>query len=298
MCAMLKYAGIESYYTLAFSGSRVPRFEEDFPNQAFNHVIVTVPLPGDTLYLECTSKNFPAGYYGTGNQGRRALVTKSSGSHLVDVPAMTPAQTERVYNFRVECHDDRSSTVGLDAKLRGGEFERFLSLSSGWNRNDAELYLRNYALGGGLQLTGHRIDRPHRDSTFVDVHMEAAGQGMYRVFGKVMILDNFRLSVPAYELPESRKTGVRIDIPQNDLLVVEYRFDGPQPAVAPDDVSIESPYGRYSAVFEIPGEGRLTVTKRLEINPGNIPVGEYAEFYEFVSRVRKYEHLNYQVTVL
>ncbi len=294
MRAILKYAGIEAYYTLAYLDSQVPYFDEDFPSNEFNHIIVTVPLDGETLFLECTNKNSPFGYPGTSNQGRKALATKQSGSCLVDVPAMTPAQTECTYRFNVKCPDDRTSTISLDAELRGAEFEHFVFLANRANRNDVEIYLRNYAFGKTLQMTGYKIDRPHRDTAFVNLHIEGTNPGFYRVFGQAMMIDNISLAIPAYEAPGVRKSEVQIDFPQNDVTVIEYELDGRKLTAVPKDISIESPYGSYSAVFEV-ADSKLTVTKNLIIYAGRIPLAEYPEFYDFVSRVRNLEHSKYQI---
>ncbi len=294
MRAILRYAGIESYYTLAYLDGQVPYFNEDFPNDAFNHIIVTVPLDGETLFLECTSKNSPFNYPGTSNQGRKALATKQSGSCLVDVPPMTPEDTECIYRFHVKCPDERTSAISLDAKLRGGEFEHFVFLATGANKNDVEIYLRNYAFGKTMQMTGYGIERPHRDSAFVNLRVDGTNTGFYRIFGQTMMLENVSLEIPAYEAPGNRKSQVQIDFPRNDTSTVEYELTGIRLSSIPKNVSIESPYGSYSAVFGI-ADGRLKVTKNLRINTGNITLDEYPGFYDFISRVRSHEYSKYQI---
>ncbi len=147
-------------------------------------------------------------------------------------------------------------------------------------------------------MTHYGIERPHRDSTFVEVRMEATSPGAYRVMGETMILDNISLGVPAYESPDNRKSSVQIDLPRNDRMTVEYRFDQMRLAAIPQDVTIETPYGIYSIVFGMPDPGILTVTKRIEINAGKIPLEEYPAFYDFMSRIRRRENSKHQISVL
>lgn len=297
MRAILKYAGIESYYTLAYLDEQAPLFFEDFPSNVFNHIIVTVPLQNDTLFLDCTSKNLPFGWPGTKNQGRKALVTKSSGSRLTDVPAMTSREVASVWRFRVKCPDDRTSTINLDAKLRGEAFEYFLSLGTAVNKNDVEQHLRNHSFGGVMQMTDYKIERPHRDTAFVELHVEGIDPGFYRVFGETMILNNMSFGLPAYEPPANRRSAVQLDLPLSRTVIIEYELDGITIAGLPDDISIESPWGTYSVVFEM-SEGGLTVTKSLEVVAATVTLDEYPDFYDFVSRVRSRENSKYQISVL
>ncbi len=297
MRAILKYAGIESYYTLAYLDEQVPMFVEDFPSNVFNHIIITVPLHSDTLFLDCTSKNLPFGMPGTWNQGRKALVTKSSGSRLVDVPAMTPQEVASVWRFRVKCPDDRTSTINLDATLRGEAFEHFLSLGNAVNKNDVEQYLRNHTFGGAMQMTDYNIERPHRDTAFVELHVEGINPGFYRIFGGTMILDNLSFGLPAYEPPAARRSAVQLDLPLSRTVIVEYELDGIAIAKLPENISIESSRGTYSVAFEMSGGG-LTVTKSLETEAGTITPDEYPDFYDFVSRVRSRENSKYQIPIL
>lgn len=296
MRAILAHAGIEAHYTLANLDDTVPYFDESFPSNVFNHIIAVVPLATDTIFLECTSKNSPFNYVGTSNQARKALVTKRSGSHLVDVPAMTAADTECIYRFRVQCPDSRSSAISLDAKLRGPEFERFAFLASGANKNDVDIYLRNYTFGKTFQMSEYTIDRPHRDSTFLNLSVKGTNPEFYRVFGQTVILNSISMGLPAYELPAERKTAVQIDLPLNNTMIVEYELTGVVLTSAPAGMAIESPYGAYEAAFKLDG-AKLTVTKRLTMNAGTIPLDEYPAFYDFVAAVRNHENSKYQITV-
>ena len=72
--AALNVVGIYSDYTLI----NASRYDIDtrFPNQAFNHVVLSIPLQKDTVWLECTSQRTPAGYISNLLRNKHALIIK------------------------------------------------------------------------------------------------------------------------------------------------------------------------------------------------------------------------------
>lgn len=86
MKALLKEAGIHSDYTLVMAGAN-PSFDLEFPSNQFNHAILRVPMKADTLWLECTSDIFPAGYLGSFTSNRPVLVITQEGGELDHTPS-------------------------------------------------------------------------------------------------------------------------------------------------------------------------------------------------------------------
>jgi hypothetical protein len=86
--AMLKEAGINAYTALVFAGKDdFHKLDEQFPSNTFNHVILCVPQEKDSIWVECTSQQLPAGYLGRFTQDRQVLLTTESGGYLCKTPA-------------------------------------------------------------------------------------------------------------------------------------------------------------------------------------------------------------------
>src|SRR3546814_15272406 len=61
--ALLEVVGIPSVYTEVNAGDHQRSYLPDFASFGQgNHIILCVPLDGDTTWLECTSKETPFGY--------------------------------------------------------------------------------------------------------------------------------------------------------------------------------------------------------------------------------------------
>ncbi len=86
MKSLLKSVGINAYYTEIGSGSRKINHTDFTSLYQTNHVILTVPGPEDTLFLECTNQYFPPGYLGNDNSDRYALMACPEGGRLIQTP--------------------------------------------------------------------------------------------------------------------------------------------------------------------------------------------------------------------
>lgn len=81
--ALLNIAGIESYYSIVNAGSNKQSIDPHELSNTFNHVILCLPLNGDTTWLECTSDDTPFGYISNFTDDRYALLIKDGASQLV-----------------------------------------------------------------------------------------------------------------------------------------------------------------------------------------------------------------------
>ena len=61
---LLSVVGIASYPALINAGYNKYPADTRFPSDPFNHVILCVPMEKDTVWLECTSNNAKAGFFG------------------------------------------------------------------------------------------------------------------------------------------------------------------------------------------------------------------------------------------
>lgn len=85
--ALLKAAGVPSFTALVSAGiDDYYKVDPSFPNNYFNHVILCIPNHHDSIWVECTSSVFPAGYLSDFTDNRYALICGSDGGKLVKTP--------------------------------------------------------------------------------------------------------------------------------------------------------------------------------------------------------------------
>ncbi len=86
MYAALRAVGIKSHPALINATYNKEPVDPNFPMSGFNHVILCVPQPKDSIWLECTSKTNDFGVLGVFTENRNALLVTEEGGVLVSTP--------------------------------------------------------------------------------------------------------------------------------------------------------------------------------------------------------------------
>jgi len=86
MQAALEGIGIKSYQALINRQPNGLPVDSEFPHNAFNHVILYVPLKEDSVWLECTSNSLDFGSLDISTENKNALVITENGGMLISTP--------------------------------------------------------------------------------------------------------------------------------------------------------------------------------------------------------------------
>ena len=292
MKAMLAYVGIESHTTTVYLDEIPKTVHEDFPGgHYFNHAILCVPMEKDTMYLECTAKNHPAGYIHSQIQNRRALPVKETGSQLVSIPAMQAEDVLCSRKTTVRMNEDGSLDVNLTEKKRGADYEFYSGIAAGIDKNTIDKYIRNFIFEGvNIELTSYEIKDTFDIKPSAAFNCRGKITNHYKIYGKNMVLNPIPVHLAAYETPDNRKYGVQINFPiyQQDTVVYVLN-DKTHLKPVKDSLSIETAYGQYHFGYEAEGQ-QIWIRKSLLINAGKYPIDTYTEFYDFIQKIKNSEN--------
>jgi hypothetical protein len=119
---MLEAVGIKSNLVIIKSGAAIKNFKTDFVSNQFDHVILCVPQPNDTVWLECTSAHLPFNVLGSFTENRTALMITETGGYLINTP--TTSQFQNLRNTKTEIKIGVNS-IDCNAKIKstGDEIE-------------------------------------------------------------------------------------------------------------------------------------------------------------------------------
>lgn len=297
MVSILKHAGVDSYYTLVHSDKFRKDIDPDFASQDFNHVIVTVPLKNDTMFLECTSKNIACGYIPTSIQGRKALLIDENKSHLVDIPAM---QTEMIQTSRtidLNLSGTMMINVAIKNQLKGYLYELYGHVKDSFDKNSADKFLRNNIMSGSFSLDKYTIENTDRNDASIDMYAQLKMDHLYKIYGNNLSIVPFSWNLPHYETPENRVCDVLINYPTNMSDTIRYELNTISIKKLPENILFESPFGYYSQTFQ-QEENKLIIHKILKIYSGKYSLEEYPMFYDFMREVSNNELKNIYIETL
>ncbi len=288
LCAMLHEVGVPANYVVIRSGQR--HLVTEFPSNQFNHVIAQVPLPGDTLWLECTASAFvPLGYVHESIAGNDALLIDEGGGHLVRLPNYSPEQNVSYNRAHIMLQDDGSAKVNVDMQYECRQYEDMLPLMSRTEqqRRDAMLGALNLSavMLGDFSFTEHKDSyaTPH-----IDVSMQLESRKLANITGSRMFVPVgifHKVTVP--RALQQRVQPVHIDYGYVDVdTMVVTVPEGYVIEALPQQVNEVSPLGELSQTFEA-GDNTITIVTRYLMRDGRYPATEYNTLRNFKTAVKK-----------
>lgn len=286
MKAMLRYVGIESFYTIIKAGENKRKIDVNFPSQQFNHVILMIPVTKDTIWLENTSSALPFNYLGTFTQNRYALVINGEKSQLVKTPKLLPADVllEREYNFQLST--GKKARIDLDLTLRGKEFEDFRYFISEKDEKGQNNELLLHTGIGSFQVKEWSIYDFDRNNSFLRLNAIGTSASVLREIGSFQVINPLRIDLPDFDKPDQRELDVVINYPidRSDKSVYDLKKLELIEVQIPEGITIESEYGWYSTVYLKEGD-RLIVKEKFTLFANEIPIDKYTDFYQFIEQI-------------
>jgi transglutaminase-like putative cysteine protease len=145
LTSMMKYAGIKSYLTWIGSRELPYKYSENPTMGADNHMIASVKLNGQYLFLDATSRNTPFGYPTAFIQGKEAIVHLSDDKYeVVQVPEVAPTKSINRDSVFIELTKDlKLSGSGL-AEYTGYERNHMMALLQDETNEKKTNTLKNY----------------------------------------------------------------------------------------------------------------------------------------------------------
>jgi hypothetical protein len=284
--ALLKAAGIESYYTLVYSGSNLPVLFTDFPYNCFNHAILCIPDKKDTTWLECTSPWFPAGFLSSSVLNRPALMIRKSGGILVRTPVGN--QTKSVLHHTGTIRLDSAGNGNADiVNWYGGKFyaDRLPFITNSVIDNKTQLLQEIISKTVKLKQFSH-VD--YRDSLLL-----IRENIRYELAGYASGTQNKLIFCPAFlsaqrSNPFSKKNRMTpIEFPlgysESDSLFFSIP-PGYNVIHTPEEVSLETPFGRFQTRYT-EMNGSVLYHRALQIKAGLWRTTDYPGLQQFVKKI-------------
>ncbi|GAT64093.1 DUF3857 domain-containing protein [Paludibacter jiangxiensis] len=281
--AMLKAVGIESYFTIIYSGDK-KQFMKEFATPAqFNHAILTVPFKTDTIPLECTSQYTPFGYVHDNIAGHNALLVTPEGGKLYKLPqyADTLSYTHKCLQVSVDKNGMMKANVQCGYEMH--EFREMLDFEKNMNNDErvkdikSDFHLPNMTISD-ISCVEKRDALPRMTVKYKLNSETYAAKSGTRMFCPVNPLKN---SMKLFS-KRSRKYPFVFENGGLEYDTIQIALpEGVRIESCPSNVSLKKPFGSfYSAIQQ--HDGKLMIIQKINIKRGTYPANMNNEMKDFI----------------
>ena len=282
MKALLKAAGIESYYTLVRSGDG-KSLQADIPCNQFDHVILCVPDGRDTLWLECTDPKAPFNYLGGFTCDREVLAITPEGGKILRTPSYGRDVNMAVARADIILNASGDANIRLILEKSGLLFNEIYKLSES-KPDERQLWLSDQIGFSAFDLNAEEYEFnlkdqiPHARASFEIQLRDYAATSSSRLFVSPSFFSglSYVTNEPFdIELDKSYQQldSVKIEIP------ADYQIE-----FLPERRQINTRFGSYSSQI-MEDNGYIYFTRRITFNKASYPAETYPEFYRFITEM-------------
>lgn len=127
--AMINHLGIEANLCVIRLDSKEKELSDDFTALLrSNHMILQVPLPDDTLWLESTQTKVPFGYVHSDIAGHKAIVSYDSGGKMHQLPDYPDSLNRENYILTMRLDEAGNANGKVNIRWEIKEYDRMMSI--------------------------------------------------------------------------------------------------------------------------------------------------------------------------
>ena len=293
MQSLLNAANIDSYYCVVSAGSEKKSMDPTYASMVQgNHIILCMPLKGDTTWLECTSQKIPFGFLSDFTDDRLVLACTADGGKLLHTPKLTTAENLQIRRADLTVQLDGSVSGKMNTVYSGSQYENQESLIGKSITEQHKLLKEAYNIDN-IDFEAVSLAQKKDISPKLTEEVSINIRNYAPVNGNKMFLQlnafNVKRSIPEIK---NRTLPVYINRGYTDEDTIVYTL--------PDNVITEliigqekafkSPFGEYVCKTGIKGN-KLTYYRKFILNDGTFAAAQYNEFSKFVNEVNAADYL-------
>ena len=282
MRAMLKVVGIPSNYVTISTTNR--QLLKDFASVGqMNHVILQVPLQGDTLWLECTNPQLPMGYVHEDIAGHNAIEVSEAGGRLVQLPVYADSTNLMHSKIHIQLDLKGAADVSLLQDFHNWQYEHYIPLLK-MDEKD-----RHKTLQRMMRVPQAEIGRMdvREDGATITVDAEIKSQRYATTTGQ-------RLFVPVCPIHNGYSTPPALPNRQEDIYLESGYLDkdeitltipeGYEIEAMPKDQTVEQSFGTFSFTVKRDGS-EVRIQNSLLMKSGTYDKSQYPQFIDFMKKI-------------
>jgi hypothetical protein len=290
--ALLKEAGIKSFYTLVKSGEGVHSFIKDFSSNQFNHIILCVPQNKDSIWLECTSQSLQPGYLGSFTSNRPVLLIDENGGVLTTTPEYNADDNLQVRKINAVLDAEGMLNAEVFTSYQGEQQDDLHGILNSYSKEKIKEYLNTK-----FDLPTYEINKYNHLVSFarlplITEEVSISAKNYATLSGKRVFINPNILSVSKFKIRNAatRKYDFVMNFAFTDYDTVHISIPaGYKPESVPQDINVNMPFGQYKSSVKLE-TGKIIYTRYYRQISGKLPAGEAKTLAEFFEKIYKADH--------
>jgi transglutaminase-like putative cysteine protease len=287
--ALLKAAGIKAYTAIIYAGDGDQYDSFTHPDFASigqaNHLITCVPLGKDTVWLECTSQNLPAGFLGDFTDNRRALLVTENGGVMVRTPQYTAADNQIISTLNIKLGANGSSSTNAETKYSGLPFGNQLQIATQTNKDQIKHFQKK--LYHAVTVEMYALDQTETQKRVCTERIKWQTSAQAALTGKRMFLPlqvykpDFQVNIEngARKTPFFIAQNTTYDQTTNIEIPANFKIEA-----LPQNSELKTAFGFYKN--EITQNNTIiTIHRTFVIQNGSFPADKYQSYKDFLAAV-------------
>ncbi|MFZ1235552.1 MAG: DUF3857 domain-containing protein [Prevotella sp.] len=284
--SMLDVIGIKSDYTIIRADEDNKALQKDFTCfLRTNHIVLRVPLPKDTLWLECTNTKVPFGYIHEDISGHNAIAVVPGGAEFVKLPDYPDSVNLSKNEVAIDLMPDAQTLIKVKNTNHLKQYEEVLGLTTLKNNEQIDYFRRNINLQKAtvdhLNIQEDKSEAPILSFDY-DISSSYGIKAGNRYFIPINVFRNNKNNLHK----ANRKLDIVINNGWQQVDRIEFNIpDGYEIEFLPQPLSIDTPFGSIQSEVKRKDKNKVLVNQRLLIKSGKWNVSTYDAFYDFMDKI-------------
>ncbi len=253
-----------------------------------NHIIVQIPLPNDTLWVDCTSSDNPFDYLGSFTDDRVAFVLQENGGYLTRTPSYDAENLKTIESEILVTESGRMEV--REFQFSHGLFmESEMAISKKTNE-EQETYILEDDLSklNKVDITSlaYSLDKQNksakRELSFqTEEALEKAGEYCF------LPLDFMKLDIPRLPKNHKRQNDIIFERARSEKQIITITIPSNYELIESVDLSSENAVGLLEFRIQQTDATTIEIEKTFSLNKGNYDKSTYAEIKSFLDQCIK-----------
>lgn len=285
--AMLESVGIESKYCVVYAGADQRDIDPDFFSMQGNHAILQVVDEDENYWLECTSQTKPFNFLGNFTDNRKVLAIDKNGGEIISTPVYA-----NDFNLQESTAVIKLQELDLNADITIKSYGTQYDGKAGIERLNQKLvnkYYKKYWNNlNRLSINSTEFENNKKDVEYIE-KLNITAQNFLQKLGNdvILIANPFNQNVISAKNYKSRRNPFQLtrgykDVDQYEFSLGDYKIEH-----MPENIVIDSKFGKYELLFTSDQGDKLIVNRNLEIYKNKYQKEDYKDFIAFLNEISK-----------